>query len=264
MLRKDDFILSLIENIRKVKFCLNPTLWKISKKMNSLPRDGRGQDLYIVLNAPSLKTQDLSVLKGTNLMFVNRGFMHPMYKELQPKYHVFIDAKMLKGVWPIAWLDKIWELSPDTKIILPLSWYNDPLLCSYRKDARIYWLKSYLPFYNLGVSGACFDFAIQQLFDTIYFTGFDATGIAYEMIQSSGSHFYGNDEELMGKSTSQLAIDLLMHSRHLHDLNRLASYCGKHSIKVVNLTNGGLLDMFYREAQIPLLNDVYSSIQSES
>lgn len=253
MIHKDDLILSLIENIRKMKFCFNPTLWKINRDMNRFPKIGQGQSLYIVLNAPSLKSQDLSVLKGLNLMFVNRGFMHPMYKDLQPKYHVFIDTKMLKGIWPVVWLDKIWELSPNAVIILPISWYNAPQFSTYRNDSRIYWLKSRLPFYNLGVSGACFDFAIQQLFDAIYFTGFDATGIAYEMIQSGESHFYGNDIELKGKKTTQFAIDLLMHSRHLHDLNRLAHYCENRKIKVVNLTNGGLLDMFPRSNQIPLL-----------
>lgn len=252
MIRKDDFILSLVENIRRLKFNLNPVFGKINKDMNRFPKVGQGQELYIILNAPSLKTQDLSVLKGSNLMFVNRGFMHPMYKDLQPKYHVFIDTKMLKGVWSVTWLDKIWELSPNTQIILPLSWYSAPQLKSYRREARIYWLKSRIPFYNLGVSGACFDFAIQQLFDTIYFTGFDATGIAYEMIQSSNSHFYGSDKELEGKTTTQFTIDLLMHSRHLHDLNRLARYCKSRNIKVVNLTNGGLLDMFPRCNKIPV------------
>ena len=252
MIRKDDFILSLVENIRRLKLSFNPIFGKINKEMNRLPQNGQGQELYIILNAPSLKTQDLSVLKGSNLMFVNRGFMHPMYKDLQPKYHVFIDTKMLKGIWSLTWLDKIWELSPNTKIILPLSWYNASQFRSYRKEERIYWLKSRLPFYNLGVSGACFDFAIQQSFNTIYFTGFDATGIAHEMIQSSNSHFYGNDKELEGKTTTQLAIDLLMHSRHLHDLNRLAHYCKNKNINVVNLTNGGLLDMFPRCNKIPL------------
>ena len=217
--------------------------------------DGNINDnLYIILNAPSLKTQDLSVLKGKTLMFVNRGFKHPLYSELSPKYHVFVDSKMIKGVWPVSWIDEILKMSPQTKILLPLEWANNPKFKPYNK--HIYWLTWKLPFHNLGVSGACFSFGIQQCFKCIYFTGFDATGIAYEMIQSSDSHFYGNDKELEGKKSDQYVIDLLMHSRHLHDLNRLSIYCQRKNIELINITNGGLLDMFNREQILPILKTV--------
>ena len=73
------------------------------------------------------------------------------------------------------------------------------------------------------------------------------------MVQAADSHFYGNDEELIGKSTKQFAIDLLMHSRHFHDLNRFAEYCKKKNITVINMTNGGLLDMFPRENILPII-----------
>ena len=94
------------------------------------------------------KTQDLSVLKGKETMFVNRGFMHPMYKDLQPAYHVFVDTKMLKGIWPATWIGDILQMSPNTKILLPLSWSNIKIFKPYEKS--IYWLNWNLPFNNLG------------------------------------------------------------------------------------------------------------------
>ena len=103
--------------------------------------------------------------------------------------------------------------------------------------------------------GACFSFAIQQKFEHIYFAGFDATGIGHEMVKTANSHFYGDDRELEGKSTQQFVIDLYMHSRHLHDLNRLAEYCKVRNIQIINITNGGLLDMFPRKKLLPLLDD---------
>lgn len=249
---KDDWILSFVEGLRTVKNNMNAQLRSIKKQMRHLPLEGINKDIYILLNAPSLNTQDLSVLEGKNTMFVNRGFMHPMYEKLSPKYHVFVDSKMLKGIWPVSWLDEIWNKSPNTKILLPIEWYDNPLFSKYRNDNRIYWLNWKLPFHNLGVSGACFSFAIQQKFKNIYFAGFDATGIGHEMVKTANSHFYGNDKELEGKSTKQFVIDLLMHSRHLHDLNRLADYCKKRNISIINITNGGLLDMFPRETILPL------------
>ena len=252
MIKKDDIILSFIERVRKLIYATDRQIQKVKREMDKRPLEGVGKDLYLLLNAPSLKTQDISVLKGKTMMFVNRGFMHPLYKELQPQYHVFVDSKMLKGIWPISWLDKIWEISPNTTIILPISWYTNPLFRSYRNNKNIYWLNYSLPFYNLGVSGSCFSFAIQQEFKKVYFTGFDATGIGHEMIKTADSHFYGNDKELENKPTTQFVIDLLMHSRHLHDLNRLAIWCQKKGYKFINITNGGLLDMFPRENILPI------------
>ena len=211
MIKKDDIILSFIEGIRKLIYATDRQIQKARKEMAKRPIEGIGKELYLLLNAPSLKTQDISVLKGKNTMFVNRGFMHPLYKELHP------------------------------------------LFKNYQNNKQIYWLTYSLPFYNLGVSGSCFSFAIQQKFKKIYFTGFDATGIGHEMIKTADSHFYGNDKELENKTTSQFVIDLLMHSRHLHDLNRLAAWSEKKSYKLINITNGGLLDMFPREDILPLL-----------
>ena len=222
MIKKDDMIISCVERIRSIIINFSPSFFWRKRQMRNITPVGVGKDIYIILNAPSLKTQDLSVLKGKETMFVNRGFMHPMYKDLQPAYHVFVDTKMLKGIWPVSWIGDILQMSPNTKILLPLSWSNIKFFKPYEKS--IYWLNWNLPFYNLGVSGSCFSFAIQQKFEHIYFTGFDATGIGHEMIKTADSHFYGNDKELENKPTAQFAIDLLMHSRHLHDLNRLALY----------------------------------------
>lgn len=255
MIKKDDWILSFVERLRIILANRNKDFRKIKNKMSKRPLEGTGKDLYILLNAPSLKTQDISVLKNKNTMFVNRGFMHPLYKYLQPKYHVFVDSKMLKGIWPINWLDEIWNISQNTTIILPASWYTNPIFEKYKNSDKIFWLSYSLPFNNLGVSGSCFAFAIQQQFDNIYFAGFDATGIGHEMVKTANSHFYGNDKELENKPTTQFVIDLLMHSRHLHDLNRLATWSKKNGYKLINITNGGLLDMFPRENLLPLLTN---------
>lgn len=139
MIKKDDIILSFIEGIRKLIYATDRQIQKARKEMAKRPIEGIGKELYLLLNAPSLKTQDISVLKGKNTMFVNRGFMHPLYKELQPQYHVFVDSKMLKGIWPISWLDEIWNMSPNTTIILPISWYTHPLFKNYQ-NVIIYYL----------------------------------------------------------------------------------------------------------------------------
>lgn len=225
---------------------INPKLAEVKKMTKKIEADGENKDLFIILNGPSLKTQDLSLLKGKNLMFVNRGFMHPLYKELQPKYHVFIDSKMRDGVWPTQWIDDIIADNPSIRIILPYTWYSHPRFENYKKCPNIYWQTWTIPFYGIGVSAACFSYAIKNKFENIFFTGFDANGLAYDMIHQADSHFYGNDEELANMTTKQFALALFFHSQHLFNLNKFADYCKKKGIRIYNLTNGGLLDMFPR------------------
>jgi hypothetical protein len=225
---------------------LNCKRRKIAKRMNRLPKEGKGQDLYIILNGPSLKTQDLNRLNGKNLMFVNRGFMHPLYKELHPKYHVFVDSNLRDGRWPIKWVNQIFEMCPDIRIIFPIEWYSHPRFTHFKNDYRIFWQSKRVPFYVLGVSGSCFSYGISQKFDNIYLTGFDGNGCAYDLIKSPESHFYGADPELSDMTTRQHALALYSTFLHFIDLNDFAEYCKKRKIHIYNMTKGGVLDMFPR------------------
>nr|WP_321486343.1 hypothetical protein [uncultured Draconibacterium sp.] len=191
-----------------------------------------------------MKEQDLSVLKGHDLIFVNRGFKHELYKQLQPKYQVFIDPKILSGTWPISWFDEILEINPKIKIVLPVSWCNIDMFQPYMTS--IIWIDIKNRFSAIGVSGACFEFAISQNYKKLYFTGFDGNGIAHEMIKSQ-SHFYGSNEENNIKTTKNYIIDLFMHSRQFLELHNYVRTIKKKNIEIINLTNGGLLDMFPRQ-----------------
>lgn len=247
LMRIDDIIINIAFKTKHILRTNKPNLFSIKRRMKKNPFEGLGKDLYIVLNGPSLKSQNLKKLKGKNTMFVNRGFLHPLYSELQPKYHVFVDTKMLTGEWPVAWIDEIFRLSPNTKIVLPIEWYQKPVFTKYKEDKRIYWLEWEIPFYGIGVSSTCFSFAITQKFANIYFIGFDANGLAYDMIKSSESHFYGSDPELKDMTTMQFNTALYSHAIHLRSLNKFAEYCKHKNIHIYNMTNGGLLDMFPRK-----------------
>lgn len=246
MFWKDDVILGALESVRSLKHKLTPSLISAKKEMRAIPKIGIGKDLYLILNGPSLNRQDISVLKGKTLMFVNRGFKHKEYKNLQPAFHAFIDSKMRDGIWPTEWIEEIWDMSPNTMILLPISWHNNERFSKYKDDKRVYWLNWNVPFHSLGVAGACFSFAIQQRFNRLYFTGFDANGIACEMLEMSDSHFYGEDEELKGRNSLQFALGLYMHGRHLRDWFRMGRYCEEKGLKVYNFSGGGLIDSFPR------------------
>lgn len=247
MIRKDDLICKLIDTALLFKSYLSIKRQILLHSSKNQPTTQSDKDVVIILNGPSVKEQDLSVIKDKTIMFVNRGFKHSLYKELRPAYHVFIDPKMLSGEWPVTWLDEILEVNPDVTFIMPISWaFIDQFQPYIKRGVNFHWIEDYSKCFFLGVAGAAFEFSIKSKFKNIYFTGFDATGLAHEMLNTS-SHFYGINEENLKKNTKNYVQDLFMFSRHLNDLNRFAARCKKKNINIYNITKGGLLDMFERK-----------------
>lgn len=248
MVRKDDFILDTIDLffILKAKISLKYNKILASNKLLKIEHE---KDVFVILNGPSVNKQDLSKLIGKDVIFVNRGFKHPLFKHLKPKFYFFVDSKILHGEWPLTWLDEIHQMSPDTIFVMPAHWANLEFLRPYiLKGYNFYWLPSDRKCNCIGVGGACLSFCAKIGYKTIYFTGFEATGLAHEMINTASSHFYGINEENLIKTTKDYERDLYMMSRHLHDLNRFAQNMNSKNIKIYNLTEGGLLDMFKRSS----------------
>jgi len=244
LMKIDGAILSLLNFFILARDFLNFHQKNLIK--NNKTNIGKGQEIYIVLNGPSVSSQDLTKLKNKSIMFVNRGFQHKDYRALKPKFHIFVDSKMLTGEWPTSWIDEIIAITPAITFVMPAKWASNEKFKPYiDKGVNIHWMTSRFNLSSLGVSGSCFEFAIEQNFKTIFFTGFDANGIGHELTKSS-SHFYGQNSENMTKTTLDYAQDLYMHSRHFVSLNQFAKYASKKEVSMINLTRGGVLDMFPR------------------
>ena len=247
MARKDIVFYNILTVIYKGIRLFNFKENSVLRKNINFKHKYLNDELYLILNGPSLNLQDLSSLKEKKLMFVNRGFKHPLYKQLAPKFHVFIDPKMITGEWDVKWIDEILLLSPLTTIILPVKWASHPKFKKFiDRKVSILWIPMDEPFNCMGVSGECFKTAIFLGFKTINFTGFEANGLAHELTKSSNSHFYGENFENQLKNNSEHIRDLYMYSRQLHDLQIFAKNCKKKNIKIYNLTQGGILSMFER------------------
>ena len=68
------------------KIEINPLLEKNRGLNNSV---GDNKTCYILACGPSINEMDLSKLKGEDCISVSNFFVHPLYNEIQPKYHVF-------------------------------------------------------------------------------------------------------------------------------------------------------------------------------
>lgn len=249
MVYKDDCILNIVN-------CVNAArrLWgfryrkwgRIGKRI--LAEDfGRSEDAVIVLNGPSIKQQAIERIKGKTVIFANQGFKLPQYKEIQPRYHVFIDTKMIKGVWDIKWLDVIHDMVPDITFVMPASWAELPILKPYiEKGYRIAWMNSKGGgMRGFGVAQSCFGLAMAIGCKRIYVTGFEDTGFASSLVSES-SHFYGRDSDELNKPPELLMQGYYMNARHVRELIAFAGRAKKKGIEIINVTKGGVVTEFKR------------------
>jgi hypothetical protein len=248
MVIKDDYILSFVEFFIRLKmkfdFKANKVIRQSKKQIKSVKTK---DEVFVVLNGPSLKDQNLSKLKGCDLMFVNRGFLHPLYSELKPKYHVIIDTKMIYGIWDIKWIDEILKMVPDITFVFPGSWAKLELFKPIiKRNVQIIWIGNNGGLRGLGVSGACFDLAMLLGYKSIFFTGFEATGFAQNLLKQS-THFFGHIDDNELQSAEDYMKGYFMNCRQMRELILYAKKASNKGVKMINLTNGGLLDMFERQ-----------------
>lgn len=201
----------------------------------------------LILNAPSINKQNLLTLSDTDIVFANRGFKHPLYKELHPKYHVFCDPKFRKGIWPLSWVDEIIEMVPDVTFVMPIEWKNDSHIMQLKdKKVKICWIrlrdKSFTPF----VAGYALQFLLDLGYKRINVTGWEANGLGYELTKDE-SHFYGKNEENSIKGSKEYIMDFYMYMLSYSYYMKLSKEAQRKGIRIVNLTLGGRIDMFERD-----------------
>lgn len=204
-----------------------------------------GGDIFIALNAPSIKEMPLERIKGKmDCIFVNQGFKLPAYKDLHPKYHFFIDSKLINGIWDIHWIDEILEMVPDITFVMPPSWSQLPILKPYiDRGVKILWFNGK---HSHGVSGQAFQLCWKLGYKRIYFAGYEQTGIAAYILNQS-SHFYGADPDEASHSVRYIMKDLSMNARHLWAAIKSAEYARTIGVELINLSRGGIMNMFERK-----------------
>ena len=63
MIKKDDMIISCVERIRSIIINFSPSFFWRKRQMRNITPVGVGKDIYIILNAPSLKIPRFKCLK---------------------------------------------------------------------------------------------------------------------------------------------------------------------------------------------------------
>ncbi len=218
---------------------------------------------FLVANGPSVKKQDIKLLKDEITFFVNRSFLHEDYAYVQPTYHIFVDPKLASGEWEITMIDEVLEKNPNVIFLLNYKWYFLDKFKPYIDNPKfkIYWINSSLfttPFhkkrkidltnltYGSAVTGVAYIASIYMGIRNFYFLGQDGNGLCYELTQRD-SHFYGTNPENNLKMSKDVVKDLYMMHISLKHWGYFADYCREIGVNVYNCTEGGIFDMFERK-----------------
>ena len=254
-----ELVFEVVNFFQKIYFFFESK--KSISKNKFLYKEFENQRVFIVGNGPSVNVQNLQKIRDEISIFVNMGFKHKFYSDIQPNYHVIVDPKLATGEWNIGILDKIIEVNPNVVLVLNSKWFNNSKFKPYKEDERfkIIWIKSKLFHtrfnnysdtkissitYGMGVLGASLSLALHLGFKKIILTGVESNAFCSEF-ENKESHFYGINEDNQNMNSEGVYKSLFFNYLYLLGLHNLSLNVG--NIEIVNCTIGGILKMFKRE-----------------
>jgi len=268
----DDFFYEVTNILLKIVFFFNNILGKneFMKKNIELYNIHNNERVFILGNGPSIKQQNLKLLKDEIVFAVNSGYKHIDYEYIQPKYHVIVDPKLAIGIWDISILDEILLKNPKVIFLLNSKWYRLDKFQPYIKDQRfkIYWLNTSLFFtsyykkreinlvnitYGGAVLGKSIFSAVYTGAKNIYLLGVESTGFCSEVLKEE-THFYGVNKENKNKDIVVIYKDFYFNYIYLKNLYHFSQYAKDKNYSVINCSVGGILNMFDRQKYEEVLN----------
>jgi|694.fasta_scaffold93085_3 hypothetical protein len=236
---------------------------KILKKTIEIKNKFKDQQWIILGNSPALNNIDLKKISKKNIICMNRAYLLKEYELLKPKYHIIIDNKFYIGDWGNDIIDEILKLNPNVVFVFNVKWignkyFKDRII--KEKKIKIIWIDNRLflnkyeiknleikltqPTYGGAVFGAALSFLAYGNAKSIIFTGVEANGLCYELIENRASHFYGSNLDNKKKNITDYINDLDQMSITLNQYKYWSKYFKEKNIPIYNCTGAGILKMF--------------------
>lgn len=230
-----------------------------------------GKRCFIVGTGPSIKKQDLSVLKNEYVFTVNTGYKSEQYDALNSSFHVFVDSmyfsKSIDEEEKIAFIEAIKEKLNKTVCFFPYTkanafieenGLNSILNINYlEEDLQEYWTSENIDFTQVTpltgtVVLTAVLLAIYMGFKEIYLLGCDCTDI-YTSIGSKTqnanlvSYAWNNDKRQQKRLENTLgtrSFESIYHIQYLKfkTFRQVNSICKEKGIALYDCTLNGLLD----------------------
>lgn len=223
----------------------------------------KDQRLYIVCNGPSVKKQDLTLLAGQIVFTVSAGYLHTGIDKIHPKFHLIpaltFTEKFTKDK-AVHWLKEMHELLPkETQIVMSVNeqkLVQDHQLFSGRKIYYVSMVKSWeqeLAFNLTGRISRVQSVPIMGLLIAIYmgFKEINLVGTEHDSFQGEYKYAFNYEDHstdvengaVISPQSEAFQVNYLLFEQY----ERIASFAQKFNLKVYNLTDGGVLNVFPRK-----------------
>lgn len=259
----DDRLISLYNFSQRLKFSLRGGRKRYGLAANAaLKGRHESQRCFIVGNGPSIQKQDLSLLEKEHTFCVNHFYRHPDIKTVSPSYYAIVDPKLTTGEWPLSMLDDIQAQCPKAELLLSAKYQDSsPEIVERAKSFQHHWIYGNQILHEgfncstdltqciggANVITMCLFAAIHMGFKEIYLMGIDCDGIFRDLVDQS-SHFYEAEKENIGDNDPQLVVRHLRASlQGMRGWAAIARQFEGSSCEIINVTEGGLLNVFPRE-----------------
>ena len=234
-----EHISDLMEN--NIAFC-NEEIWKY-KNIH------KNRRCFIVATGPSLKLEDLDLLKKHNEVCISMNRIYNIFDrtEWRPQYYVIEDAKMIEDL-----ADEIAELDLPCKFVASnpeIYWENDKAETSIKYHMIVQDYKDKMPGFSESfdrfvyngrtVTYVCLQLAAYMGFTEIYLLGVDFN--YSNNLYDEKNHFEGYH-----KSNSKVRLNAIYPEKMILAYEKAKRYGKLHNIKIYNATRGGKLEVFER------------------
>lgn len=234
----------------------------------------KGQTCFILGSGPSIQSQDLTKLSGRIVMTQNHFHAHKDIKVISPRYHVIVPKyhpKEYDNDWR-EWIDSMARRLPadcllfadtNTKYLIDefdalrgrAYYIHTAIDAIYMRKAIVDITKNIMKVPT--VLTECLTIALFMGFEKIYLVGFDLNQLVIlQEKENAWEHlrFYGTSpitrnaaEAQLEKKTETSGENWFCMWKIWVQLNLLRDYALRRDIQIINLTKGGLLNVFPRQ-----------------
>lgn len=294
-MRKTEYVKDKIRNLKnafvRFKECDIKKI-KNSEFKNALDRNDRfknihsGERCFIIGSGPSLKSQDLSLLKDEFVICVNQCSRNSQFNDMKPNYYVCVDQNFFRidennpedtellsvfekltsveGMhcfFPIQQKESfIKRFNLDERIDVNYIISGEVFTETYSRDID---LTGMIPTFGTVVQTAVL-LAVYMGFKEIYLLGCDNTSIIVTLnsvLKKNNDEFYSydvsdNENKRMENMVERTGVERYASAYYsaVRDYRRLYSYCKKKEISLVNCSAETAIDSIPREDYLSVLN----------
>jgi hypothetical protein len=232
----------------------------LTRNRELLRRQPRPERCFIIANGPSIKGQDLTLLRGETTFVMNSFFLHADYERIRPTYHCAIDPLLVADTPSnIAWLRDLERRKGETALLFSVDGHDlfqkqglfsgrdvyYTLHCEQGCDTGRISCDLTRPLPSITcVTLSCILTAVYLGCPEIYLLGFDHDWLG---TPTTVGHFYDSNPHYSGSIAMYPYETLLEYTLALwRGYRRVRQFAFDRGTKIFNATKGGFLDVFPR------------------